>query len=50
MKKFRKIILLDFIYILISIVFFWEKSFPLVGIGIIVLGIVLLKYYNQKPN
>lgn len=50
MKKYKKIVFLDFIYILFAIFLFREKCFPLVGIGIVVLGILLFKFCNQKPN
>lgn len=50
MKRLKKIVFFDFLGILISILIFKDKSFPFIGIGIIILGIGLFKYYNQKPN
>lgn len=48
MKNIKKYIVFDFLYILICLFLFREKSFLFVGIGIIILGVILLYGYNQK--
>lgn len=47
MKKEIKLIIIDIIYIILSIIIFTTKCFPYLGIGLIVLGILLLYLLNK---
>lgn len=47
MKKEYKFIIIDIIYMLLSIIIFTTKCFPYLGIGIIVLGIILFYLFNK---
>lgn len=48
MKNFLIKVMIDLVFILLSILIFKDESFIFCGIGIIILGILLYKQFNKS--
>lgn len=48
MKKFFIEVIIDLLFIILSIILLKDKCFIFCGIGIVILGILLYKYFNKS--